>query len=223
MVASAWRSLLDHVAGDAAPLVDEHLEAAFLLRGESTGLSAVEVAVEGRVARDHGALEGRDRPRDLDHGDALAALVEDGLEGLGVLGIRAHDVQDGLVVRQAHLHGIDEGMQGLILEVGGAPVPELRREVRRVDHRGRVPRARQLLDSLGHLQGRVRERLLLFVAGRAAHVARGAEAFVVVELVAEGDLLRRLGIVGGHGHRRQAQRGPIRSRGRSCESGAEQV
>ena len=79
-------------------------------------------------------------------------------------------------------------------------------EVGGVDHRGRVARAGLLLDALGDLQRRVGEGLVRIVAGEAADLPVGAEPRFVVQLVPEGDLLRRLRVVLRDRHRRQAER-----------------
>ena len=72
--------------------------------GQGVLLPAVEVPVEGRVAGDLDALEGRDGPGHLDHGGLLARGSEDLLEGLRVLRVGAHDLENRFVGFEAHLH-----------------------------------------------------------------------------------------------------------------------
>jgi hypothetical protein len=226
VVGEERRGLLDHVAGHAATLVDEEVEPALLLLGERLVVTPEVEAVEGRVSGHLGALEGRDRLRHLLHRHLGALLAEHLLERLHVLGVRADDLQDRLVVLEPHLHRVDEGVQRLVFEARRAAVPELAREVGRVHHGGRVARPGErlaaLLDALRGAERCVGEGLLGVVAGGAGYLAGRAEAFVLEQLVAELDLLERLRVVRRDRDGRQPQRrlgrgGVCRQRGRRCE------
>ena len=173
-------------------------------------LVAVDVAVEGRVARELRALEGGDGGREVVVVDLAA---EDLLEGVDVLGELLELGDDVLGRLLTHLDRVQDRELGLGLERGGATVPELRRVEHRVQDRGRVPLPLLLPDAL-------RRRLVIDEAGLriVARLARravvGAQALVVEELVAERDQLRRRHAVRGDRervqHRRHAERQVLR-------------
>jgi len=174
--------------------------------GQRRLVAAVEVPVERRVGEDLRALERGDGLGDLRHRDVLSGLAEDLPKRSDVVWICAHDVEDWLVVGETHLDGVHEGVQRLVLEARRASVPEHRVEVGGVQNRRRVAGPGELVDALRGLARAVRERLVLFVAGRAADLPCGAEPLVVEQLVPECDLLGSLRVVLRDRHRGQAER-----------------
>jgi hypothetical protein len=180
------------VAADAVEL-DEELEAAEGVAVEGGHLAAEEL-VEGAGGHE-AALERADRLADVLHGDGLGVAGEGGLEGLDVAGDRLEGAQDVGGVGHGHLDRVDDRHLGLVLDGGGAAVPELGEVGGGVVDGGAVALAALALVTLGG-ELVVDAELVEEVAGVAGDVLALRQARVVVELATEGDLLGG-GRVGG--------------------------
>jgi hypothetical protein len=126
-------------------------------------------------------------------------------EGHHVGRIGPHDFQDRLMVLEAHLDRIRDRQLRLFLERGRAPIPELQLEVRGVDHRRRIARTGELADALRSLQA-VGEAFVRVVTAAAADFARGTEAAVLEQLLAERHLFGGLRVIRGYRQRWQSER-----------------
>ena len=136
--------------------------------------------------------------------DLVAGLAEDGLKRPDVLRVRADNVEYWLMILESHFNGIQERMQGLVLQAGRTAVPEHCLEVHGVDHSGRVARSRELVDTLRDAQRTIGKGLVFRMARSATDLARSTEPGIVEQLVSESDLLGRLRIILRVGHGRQA-------------------
>ena len=137
--------LLDHVAGDAAALVDEELEAALLRVGE-----------RAPTPRRRSSGRRASSPDTWVRSKAAIACVTSFMviaspllpktcsKAFTYSGSVRTIFRIGSWSCEAHLHRIDEGVQRLVLEARGAAVPELGVEVGRVHDGGRVARAGEL-------------------------------------------------------------------------------
>ena len=130
----------------------------------------------------------------------------------------------GVLVRDPHLDGIDEGLEGLVLEIRRASVPELLAEEEGVQGGRGVAGAELAADSRrGGGAARIGEAGLGRVTGGAGDAAVAGQARIEVELLAElhlgcagrvvrGDLRlqhavgnRQLELRAGGRHQREAQ------------------
>jgi len=199
--------LKPRVATVAGGLVEEDVHPADLRGGHRLGV-AVLVAVVGGVAREDGPLEGGDRLGHVVDGDL--ARAERLLEAVDVAGDAAEDL-DGRLVREVggllggHLERVGDRALGLLLQRGGAAVPELVGAVGAVDHRRGAAAPLLLADAEGDLRA-VGERLVGRVAARARDGLVGGEAVVEVEQSPQLDLGGRVRVVLGPVDRREAER-----------------
>ena len=172
------------VTGDAAR-VHEGREARHLGVVERRVLS-VEERVETRRG-DEAPLEGADRPGHVVVADRVVLVREGRGEGRRVVGDGAQHHHHSLFAGHGHLDRVEHGALRLLLDVGGAPVPELGQVEGRVVDGGRVAFAPLTLVT-GRRGLAVHPVAREVVAAVAADVLVLGEARVEVEQAAERDL-----------------------------------
>ena len=128
-------------------------------------------AVEGGVEEDERALEGGDGALDV----AVVDLAPVGLLKLGVVALLLQRGHGGRLVRHGHLHRVQDGLPGLVLQRGGPAVEELAVQERGVHRGGGVSPAELVAHPLGH-RSPVGEAAGDVVAGRAGDGAVTATA-----------------------------------------------
>ncbi len=191
------------MTGNTAPFVQEEIEPTLLLIVQRRGVATEVETIEGRVTGDERALETGNGLTDLGDGDLGASLPEDGLESLRIIRIRANNLKNRIMIFQTAFNGIDEGLMGLSFERGLSSIPKQGCHVGRIDDCWRVTGSSQSIDADRNTLRTIGKSHPRIMAGHASHLARGAEAFIVKQLVSKGDLFGSLRIVRGYGNHGQ--------------------
>jgi len=186
------------VTGAAVGLAEEERSALAGLFGESLEFAGEE-PVEGRGAGDGCAFVAGDGTGDIPGDDRL------GTEDLAELVAVAGDLIEAgfeLGEGEAHLNGIGDGAEGLLLQGVGATVPELEFLEGGIEDGGGVASPLLALNAGGELIS-VAEALFGIVTIGAGDGVVEREATVEVELSTEGDFFVGLGVIGGDGEWRE--------------------
>src|SRR3569832_251694 len=161
------------------------------------GLIAAQVLIERTVRRDEGAFVRGDGLCDVVQGDGITA-AEHLIELLAITRYLAYAFRGGLLMRHAHLDGIQNRTLRLLFQRRRAAVPKLRAQYGGVpDRRGRTP-ADLALDAHRN-RSAVRAVAGNVVTGVTGHGAIDRQARVEKQLFSQCDLGGRGGIVGRRG------------------------
>ena len=182
--------------------IAEHFQPPLGRLAESVLVTAVQVTVERGVPAQDGALEAGDGFPDALVGDVTGS--EGLFESLYIAGVLRALFLYGLE-RVGHLNRVLDRPLGLLLETRRSAVPELCREVRRVDYRRRLPSALLAAHAARKLI-RISESGIVPMAGCARDRAVGGKALLIIKPTPQRDGLSGRRVVSRHWNRRQSQR-----------------
>src|SRR5579864_7555585 len=172
---------------------------AALLRVGKCGLVAHRVPIKARVGRNQRALKSSDSP-----GDAIERgwSAENGLEIVAVTGNGVKTIDEVLLIQHIHFSGSKKRTFALLVERGGAPVPELSRVIGRVQDSWRISWERGALKTFGARQA-IRKCLFRTVAGSATAGPIKRQAGIKEKLLAQFSFGCRLRVIRRNGNGRQ--------------------